>query len=55
MRVRLIAMGLVSLGLLIGALFLANVPPMAALRVLLHDSLGSPQSLAGTVRAQVCR
>jgi len=50
LRVRLIAMGLVSLGLLIGALFLANVPPMAALRVLLHDSLGSPQSLAGTVR-----
>ena len=43
-------MGLVSLALLVGALFLANVPPMEALHVLLKGSLGSPAAIAGTLR-----
>ena len=50
MKARLIVLGAVSLAVIIGALFLANVPPLEVLRVLLKGSFGSPAALAGTVR-----
>jgi len=49
-RVRLVAFGVASIAVFIGALFLANVPPLEVLRVLLKGSFGSPAALAGTLR-----
>lgn len=50
MKWRLVGMAAFSVLLLVGALFLANVSPLEALRVLMKGSLGSPQAIAGTVR-----
>jgi ABC-type uncharacterized transport system permease subunit len=50
MKWRVLALACVSLLLLAGAVHLANVSPMEALRVLLKGSFGSPKAFAGTLK-----